>query len=214
MNCPLCQGSALRLFDKDKFRTYQLCSDCQLISVPRSELMSAEEEKARYDLHENDESDQYRAYLTSIAEIILPKISAGSKGLDFGCGKSLIMEKILEGHGLQVESFDLYFHPKNSVLELRYDFILLSEVIEHLCSPLEVMMGLKDKLSEGGRIFVKTKLYPPDAMAFHSWSYKRDPTHIQFFDFSSLKKLGEMMNLPQLKVLGPDIFMLSADAGD
>ena len=209
MNCPLCLSRSLSLFDQDKLRSYQLCSDCRLISVPRDELISPSDEKARYDLHENDESDGYRAYLNSIADALLPQIPARSKGLDFGCGKSLLMEKILEGHGHTVESFDLYFHPKDSVLDETFDFILLSEVIEHLASPLEEMKKLRGKLREGGKIFLKTKLYPTDLLAFHSWSYKRDPTHIQFFEYSSLKKLGEMIDLPQLQVLGPDIFMLS-----
>lgn len=209
MNCPLCKSSDLKTFDRDKFRTYQLCSDCQLISVPRNELISADEEKARYDLHENDGNDEYRSYLTAIANTLLPKLSAQSKGLDFGCGKSLLMEKILESHGHSVESYDIYFHPKDGVLDEKFDFILLSEVIEHLAQPLEVMESLRGKLSTGGKIFLKTKLYPPDPMSFTSWSYKRDPTHIQFFSFGSLKKLGEMINLPQLDVLGPDIFMLS-----
>jgi SAM-dependent methyltransferase len=208
MNCPLCSSSAVQLFDKDKFRTYRLCSDCRLISVPRNELLSKDEEKARYDLHENDESDQYRTYLSAIAKALLPQILAGSRGLDFGCGKSLMMEKILESHGLEVDSYDIYYHPRETVLEAEYDFILLSEVIEHLAAPLEVMTRLRSKLKPGGKFFLKTKLYPPDLMAFNSWPYKRDPTHIQFFDFTSLKKLGEIIDLPQLKVLGPDIFML------
>lgn len=209
MSCPLCRSDSLKLYDRDKFRSYQFCSVCRLISVPRSELITAEEEKARYDLHENDASEQYREYLGGIADALLPKLSAGSVGLDFGCGKSLLMEKILEGHGHRVESYDLYFHPKESVLDADFDFILLSEVIEHLASPVEVMTRLKGKLRTGGKLFLKTKLYPPDPMAFHSWSYKRDPTHIQFFEFTSLKKLGEIIDLPQLEVLGPDIFMLS-----
>lgn len=209
MNCPLCSSDSLSLFDRDKFRSYQLCQDCRLISVPRDQLISMDEEKARYDLHENDGSEEYRNYLTSIADALLPKISANSKGLDFGCGKSLLMEKILEGHGHSVESYDLYFHPKESVLEGSFDFILLSEVIEHLARPTEVMTKLRGKLGEGGKIFLKTKLYPPDPMAFCSWAYKRDPTHIQFFEFRSLKKLGEIIDLPQVEVLGPDIFMLS-----
>lgn len=208
MNCPLCNSSSIKLFDKDKFRSYFLCSDCQLISVPRNELISPDEEKRRYDLHANDESDQYKSYLTGIGDALLPHISAGSQGLDFGCGKSLLMEKILESHGHKVESYDIYFHPKEAVLDSEFDFILLSEVIEHLATPLDVMQNLRKKLKVGGKVFLKTKLYPPDPMSFCSWSYKRDPTHIQFFSFNSLKKLGEIIDLPQLEVLGPDIFML------
>lgn len=209
MSCPLCESPDLKVFDRDKFRSYHLCATCQLISVPRTELISPDEEKARYDLHENDGNEEYRTYLSGVADLLLPRIEASSSGLDFGCGKSLLMEKILEGHGHTVESYDLYFHPKDSVLEKKFDFILLSEVIEHLANPRDVMTDLRSRLNEGGKIFLKTKLYPPDLLAFSSWSYKRDRTHIQFFNYDSLKKLGEIIDLPQLEVLGPDIFMLS-----
>lgn len=200
MICPLCGEKNLSQFDEDKFRTYHLCLTCSLVSVPREKILPFDDEAKRYDAHENDASDTgYRAYLTQTAEAIRGRVSKKARGLDFGCGRTLLMAKILGSYGHHVDSYDLYFHPKEEVWKGKYDYILLSEVIEHLRDPAGVMLKLKELLSPGGFIFVKTKWYPPDSKSFHNWFYKRDQTHVQFFDYQSMKKLGEM-----LEMQGPD----------
>lgn len=212
MSCPLCGEENLSLFDEDKFRSYYLCLKCSLISVPRDKILSFDDEATRYEAHENDEADAgYRDYLTKTAESIRTQVQKGRSGLDFGCGKTLLMAKILGTFGLAVDSYDLYFHPKTDIWDKKYDFILLSEVIEHLREPAEVMKQLAGILNPGGKIFIKTKLYPPDAHQFHNWFYKRDQTHVQFFDYSSLVKLGELMRMQgPHKLAAPDLFEFSS----
>ena len=52
-----------------------------------------------------------------------------------------------------------------------------------------------------GKIFIKTKLHPGEKNLFDHWFYKRDSTHIQFFNSKSLKELGRKieMNGPQIR---------------
>lgn len=208
MICPVCSEPKSFPYDEDKFRTYHLCSNCSLIYVPREKILSFQDEASRYDAHENDEDSlNYRDYLTQTAKGIWDIVGKKSKGLDFGCGKTVLLEKIFEGHGIEMDSYDLYFHPKEDIWKNKYDFIILSEVVEHLSHPTEVMKKLSKILNRHGRIFIKTKLYPPDPVTFHNWFYKRDMTHVQFFDYSSLAKLADLIGMQgPHKVGAPDLY--------
>lgn len=208
MSCPLCRSLKVEQFDQDKFRHYLRCSVCGLVYVPREEMISPEDEKKRYDSHQNSETDPgYRHYLKQIADSIRPYLNKNDQGLDFGCGRSKLMEEIFKDGGFQVSSFDLYYHPEKELLKKKYHFLILSEVIEHLRDPREVMMDLKNLLHPGGRIFIKTKCYPTERREFSQWFYKRDLTHVQFFNESSFEELGSLLKLESVRALGDDLYL-------
>lgn len=208
-SCPICLSSSTTDYTVDQFRTYRICLDCQLIYVPRSELISSEDEKKRYDSHQNSTQDEtYRKYLTVIADLILPQLQAGARGLDFGCGSSTLMADIFKHQGFSVDSYDLYYHPREKIWDQTYDFIILSEVIEHLREPLSTMLALKSRLNPQGSFFIKTALAPDSKDQFDKWFYKRDSTHIQFFQPKSLEKLLSQLEMNSLKVLAKDLFQL------
>jgi SAM-dependent methyltransferase len=207
MNCPLCSSERRALYSEDRLRKYLLCGDCYLVFVPRETILSFEAEAQRYDAHNNDEGQEYRDYLTMTVEAVRPLIPRGARGLDFGCGKTTLMAKIFGSFGITVDSYDLYFHPKEEVFAESYDFIVLSEVIEHLRKPLEVMERLRSRLTPGGKIFIKTKLYSPNPAEFRDWFYKRDPTHVQFFNYESLNWLANRLGMQGPQKLGcPDLY--------
>lgn len=53
---------------------------------PKDRLKS-DDEKGRYDLHNNDVNDAgYRKFLSRLADPIDERVSKMSRGLDFGCG--------------------------------------------------------------------------------------------------------------------------------
>lgn len=200
MSCPLCLSHDEELFSQDKKRSYQLCLGCGLVFVPRSELVSLSAEKDRYESHENSETDDgYRKYLGTIASAIKAEISPFDQGLDFGSGKTKLLAELLAPNS--VESFDVYFHPDESLLQKKYDFIIMSEVIEHLRDPRATMQSLR-KLS--GKFFIKTKWYP-DKEKFSEWFYKRDITHVQFFNETSFNALG----FKSWKKIGGDLYLFT-----
>ena len=53
MPCPLCNGNTAFFFE-DERRAYQQCKKCALIFVPAEFHLMRAEEKAQYDLHENN----------------------------------------------------------------------------------------------------------------------------------------------------------------
>lgn len=210
MICVVCESTA-RVYTKDPERSYFECQACQLVFVPRSELISYEQEKARYDHHQNLEKDShYISYLEKIAKGILPHLKTQNRGLDFGCGRTKLLENILNQSGYNVSSYDLYYFPESFLLKQKYDFIILSEVIEHLREPRFTLNELSMMLNPGGKIFIKTKFLPAREQ-FDRWFYKRDITHIQFFNPVSLKKIGELSNLEKFQDLGDDLYLLGND---
>lgn len=207
MMCPLCKGSSSSLYHQDKSRSYYQCQSCTLVYVPREELVSAAEEKTRYDLHENSETDQsYINYLSGIRDVILPHITKSDHGLDFGSGRTTLLEKLFIEHGYQMKSYDLYFHDHPELLKDKYDYIIMSEVIEHLRAPEADLKNLTTMLKPGSSLFVKTKLLPEEKDKFGDWFYKRDKTHVQFFTAGSFQKFGEFFGLKFMGSYKEDLF--------
>lgn len=208
MTCPLCLEKKAELFDQDKYRKYWKCHGCDLIFVARDQLLSDLDEKKRYDSHQNSESDPgYRAYLTKLASLAEPFLNKGESGLDYGCGRTVLLEEILKERGFEVSSFDLYYYPASELLSKKYDFIILSEVIEHLRDPRETMIFLRGLLNPGGRFLVKTKPAPEGVGEFSNWFYKRDLTHVQFFNKNSFDELASLCQLQSPHFLGEDLFL-------
>lgn len=189
MRCPLCQNSGADLFHRDFSREFFLCSACTIIFVPRTSLLSAAEEKIRYDAHRNDESDlRYQGYLLKTVDPVIGLLSPESRGLDFGCGRTRLMEKLFRDRALEVDSYDPFYFPDESIWNRRYDFVVMNEVIEHLADPHQVISQLRDICA--GPLFVRTKLYPGTESDFSDWFYKRDLTHVQFFSQKALRFIG------------------------
>ncbi|TKB26549.1 class I SAM-dependent methyltransferase [Desulfopila sp. IMCC35006] len=181
--CPLCNCRETVLFFQDKKRRYRQCQQCRLVFVPSRYWLPADQEKAVYDLHENDPGDQgYRHFLSRLSSQLLAKLKAepGQRGLDFGCGPGPTLSKMMEEHGHQMDLYDPFFADDPAVFTRRYDFITATEVVEHLRDPYRQWTRLFVLLKKGGWLGIMTKLVT-DKQAFASWHYIRDLTHICFY---------------------------------
>ena len=213
MKGPLCLGKKNLLYDQDKHRSYNLCEDCELIFVSRDEILPAIDELKRYEAHQNEENDlHYQQYLQQIVDSSLPYLNVNAKGLDFGCGKTTLLAQNFKKQGLQVDSYDVFFHPSEEIFNKKYDFIVLSEVIEHLAHPRDVMEKLCRLLNPHGQFFIKTKLHPDDSNSFKNWFYKRDLTHVQFFNLKSFTFLAMLLEISGPKALNPhDLYLFARE---
>ena len=91
--------------------------------------------------------------------------------------------------------YDLFFCDDQSVLqEKTYDFIVSTEVFEHLADPAGMADRLFSFLKPRGILALMTRFYEKDT-DFKTWFYKDDETHICFFTRESLLWLGESRNL-------------------
>lgn len=212
-SCPLCRLRAAQPFlyhrdnRKDSRRAYFQCARCALVYVPREFHLSPAEEKAYYDLHENSLQDSgYETFLNRCAAPLIDALPSGARGLDFGCGPAPLLANLLARAGHPTATYDLYYQPDASVLAQSFDFIVSTEVVEHLSAPGEVIDSLWQRINRGGILALMTKLVA-SRERFASWHYIRDPTHIVFFSAETFSWLAEHLSA-ELEVIGSDVIFL------
>ncbi len=210
--CPLCAGRRISDYHRDQRRPYLKCLDCAIVYVDALFHLSPEDEKAQYDLHENDPDDPgYRRFLSRLTKPLLDLLPQYSEGLDFGCGPGPCLSVMLEQQGHSVQLYDLYYANNPALLENRYDFITATEVVEHLAQPGADLNRLWSLLKPGGVLGIMTKL-TDDLKSFASWHYKTDPTHISFFSRESFEYLGaEWGATPE--IIGADVIIFRKPGG-
>lgn len=205
--CPLCAGE-IEFYSADKRRSYCACKSCQLVFVPDQFHLDPEREKTIYDMHQNHIHDEgYRQFLNRIYQPMVARLSPAAEGLDFGCGPGPALAEMFREKGFHVSLYDLYYFPDDSVLSNHYDFIVATEVVEHLAYPGVVLDQLWDLLKPGGALGIMTKRVK-GKKEFSSWHYKNDPTHICFFHESSFHFLKKKWNA-SLEIISDDVVIFS-----
>lgn len=192
--CPICHNSCRFIEDKKK-KIYHICLNCGFTFLDPQFHLTRQEEKARYDLHNNNPGDKgYYKWLESFArEAVYPYVKTGSRILDFGCGPEPLLAEILKKAAYSVETYDKYFDDRP--FEGYYDMITSTEVLEHLSNPLLVVEQLKKHLISNGFLAFKTSLRPPKDDDFLKWWYRQDSTHISFFTEKSINSLSTSLHL-------------------
>ena len=179
--CPLCTARRVRHHCRDRERSFLRCDDCGLVFVPSSQFLSREDEKRRYDLHQNSpDNEGYRRFLQRMFIHLQECLAPGSAGLDFGSGPEPLLARMFRAAGHSMAIFDHFYGPDPAPLEGRYDFITATEVVEHLREPKRELEQLWACLKPGGVLGVMTR--PVVGLdEFPTWYYKNDRTHVCFF---------------------------------
>ncbi|MDR0330907.1 MAG: class I SAM-dependent methyltransferase [Chitinispirillales bacterium] len=233
--CNLCNSDQLTFIGQDNRnrRTFYLCGECELVSVPKVHWVNLKDEKLRYDLHDNSESnDGYVGFLSEIADAVAaaadsafpnrppasPPLSKSApiiKLLDFGCGKNAVLGHVLDktgmaaGLGIDYCGYDPFYDHLPLPGAGKFDIIVACEVMEHvrdIRGELELMNSL---LRGGGTIILRTLPYGRPS-AFPGWFYASDPTHINFFNKTSLERAAAAISKRVVATDGEreDIFSL------
>lgn len=189
--CPLCNAYDVTNFHQDKNRIYIQCRVCRLIFVPAVHFLSEKEEKARYDLHQNNPEDPgYRQFLNRLFDPLQERLDPISYGLDFGSGPGPTLSLMFEQEGHSVEIYDYYYARNPELLENQYDFITATEVVEHLHHPRQELDKIWNCLKPEGNLGIMTR-FAADKKSFADWHYKRDPTHVCFFSQPTFEWLAK-----------------------
>ena len=193
--CPLCRAGLATPYFSDRKREFFRCKSCGLVSVPEKYHLSESDEKIRYDLHENHPDNKgYFNFLNNFVSVIRKYIVESSNGLDFGSGPTPVLAEILSSIGYDITIFDPFYADDRFVLDNKYDFITLVEVVEHLKDPEEELRTLWECLNQGGMIGIMTGFLPEDKDEFRGWSYKNDSTHICFYSVDTFKWISKSLN--------------------
>ena len=193
MECHICGSGTESFRDEKSGILYYSCSSCEVIFKSPECYQSIAEQKARYDLHNNDADDEgYRAYFQRFLDFVLPHVGDVGTALDFGCGRSTLLADILNNISIETDVYDPVYYPDTSYDSKKYDIILSTEVFEHLHDPKAVFGSLAELLHPGGYLAIQTQFHPDDIAAFKSWYYHKDPTHIVFFTPQTFRQLSAM----------------------
>lgn len=197
--CPICgRNTKPSVHPKTKI-IYHHCSYCGYIQKDISAIPSPEAAVKKYLEHHNSlDNADYVSYLKAFIDQALWLFIGKNnpEGLDYGCGYEPVLKAILERdyHAL-VTAYDPYFHDHRGYLDKRYDFIVSTEVFEHLSDPLADLRRLAGLLRDGGVIAIMTLFHPDDPNTFNDWWYIRDVTHIGFFRPETFKVMAKLVQL-------------------
>lgn len=192
--CPLCTGHNVDVFLEDNIHTYLICSECSLRFAHPDGRLDSREEKSRYDLHQNDPSDQnYRNFLMQLFEPVRRSIKPGAIGLDYGSGPGPTLHLMFQEDGYRMDHYDPIYHDDRSLLERSYDFITVSETAEHFYYPGKEFHKLWNMLNPGGVLGIMT-LMLTEPEEFENWYYRREDTHVAFYTPNTFRWISSKLN--------------------
>ena len=187
MNCSLCKTSLSPELDEE----YYSCPVCLGWVKDKAQYLTPEEEKLRYQTHNNDITDRrYRKFTSPISNFIFENFGMHHKGLDFGSGTGPVISGVLQEEGYNVVQYDPYFANDPKLLEKQYDYIFACEVVEHFYNPAKEFERLFEMLKVGGKLILMTHLYE-DSVDFKTWYYRKDPTHVFIYRGGTFQYISE-----------------------
>ena len=197
-NCVICLDRDITTITVDAggFRYYR-CNGCGYITIDEGQVLPSEEEKARYQTHENtrDNEGYVRMFRDFIDTCITPYQDGISTALDFGCGPGPVLAELLREQGFRVDIYDPHFFPDRVYENTSYDLITATETFEHLKDPVGTMTLLARHLNTNGVLAVMTLFPPADVEQFTSWWYRKDPTHISFYTPGTFDALARRVGM-------------------
>ena len=191
MICTLC-GTQL-INKKDTY--YYDCAICKAIVKDEKYYLTADEEKARYETHNNDVNDiRYQNFTLPITNYVLNEFLPEHKGLDFGSGTGPVISSMLTKKGYHIVQYDPFFAPSQSSLSTTYDYIVSCEVVEHFHNPKMEINRLTSLLKTNGVLLIMTMLYN-DQIDFNTWHYRNDATHVFIYRKETIEYIANEKGL-------------------
>ena len=197
MECKLCGSKKIQqIAIEDK---YYYCKNCELIFIDPVSLPSYKKELEVYEGHDNThENEGYvRRFKDFINTLIVEHIDEIEEVLEYGCGPGPVLADMLEERGLNVIKYDPFFYPEVNYKKKKYDLITSTEVFEHFWEPKKEVEKLIELIKPDKYLAVMTSFHP-GAEEFKEWWYRRDSTHVAFYNLNTFKYLES--NYP-LKIL-------------
>lgn len=196
MNCTLCDTTLTSRADE----YYFICNTCGAYVKDKKYHVSREQEKSRYEEHNNDVTDiRYQQFTAPITQAIFKNHTAKQLGLDYGCGSGPVIAKQLLDKGFQVKLFDPYFYPNHDYVNQLYDYIFSCEVFEHFYQPKQEIEKLIQLLKPEGKMYIMTHLYHSE-IDFNTWYYRNDTTHVFIYTMKTVEFIMNKYNLTMEKL--------------
>jgi 2-polyprenyl-3-methyl-5-hydroxy-6-metoxy-1,4-benzoquinol methylase len=221
--CLLCGSENKKIFLKtyDKFNTedkylYKKCVKCGLVA-----LDERIDNKEFYTYNRLKKLSKAHLFVLWMFYNRLRKFKKRGDILDFGCGSGNLA-KFLSNKGYNVDCLEVdetaiewvkEFHKlpiTRSILDKKYDAILLDGVLEHLPDPIFELNNIREHLKENGIVIITV----PNINSFQAkifkgeWFHLDAPRHLNHFYKNSFKK---MMHKANLKIIKKHYFNIHID---
>jgi SAM-dependent methyltransferase len=197
-NCPLCEASSEKIHQVPGTMDsrYFHCLNCQIIFTHPEDLPDRLEEQIRYEDHENTiEAPGYRKFLNQAILPTLTFLSARMRGLDYGSGPGPTLSLLLRREGIGCQDYDPIFGPE--LPSGPFDFIFSTEAFEHFHHPGHEISRLDQLLKPGGILTVMT-MFRPGVDEIEEWFYRKDNTHVTFFNKDTFDFICQKWNYEHL----------------
>ncbi|MDW7761251.1 MAG: class I SAM-dependent methyltransferase [Acidobacteriota bacterium] len=186
MNCPLCKHPGKLFFRNDFFA----CDGCSGLYRNKTFYPTPEEERKRYEEHNNDVHDEnFRKFVSPVTRHVLAHFRPDHRGLDFGSGTGPVVSEVLKGKGYDIRQYDPFFADDPALLRENYDYIVCCEVMEHFHDPDAEFRMLHRLLKSTGHLICMTHLYG-ERIEFKRWYYKEDKTHVFIYHRDTIRHIA------------------------
>ncbi len=206
LTCKICESETLTSSETEDLRIFRHCSNCVFSFIDPQFLLTRDEEKSRYDFHEN--SIENEGYVTMFENFIAFAVSPFENVktvLDYGSGPGPVLAELLKRKDYEVDIYDPYYSPESP--SKKYDLITSTEVFEHFNEPLESINKVVKLLKPSGYLSIMT-CFNPGPEDFNGWWYKNDDTHVSFYSVKTFEFLAQRFNLELIKHNDKNIIVL------
>ncbi len=194
--CPLCRAGEARPIEGER-RNFLYCLTCDLIFEPSVYHLSEEEERHRYEQHNNTpDNPGYVKLLSEVLDLIRrfgPDGAGGGSALDYGCGPGPVFVDMCREAGFDAYGYDPYFFPEIPQRN-KFEVISATEVWEHFRSPAAEIGSLLKLLAPDGLLVVRTLLHGGEE-EFPTWWYNKDDTHLAFYSQNTMNWIADHFHL-------------------
>ncbi|WP_201340275.1 methyltransferase domain-containing protein [Isorropodon fossajaponicum symbiont] len=104
-----------------------------------------------------------------------------------------------------MDLFDKFYANNPLIFNNHYDFITLTEVVEHFDKPGFELDRLFAMLNDDGVLSIMTNMLNSDTN-FEHWHHKNDPTHICFFSQTTMNYLTNKWSA-KVRFYGDDVVL-------
>ena len=194
MLCIVCNKKTAKIFKIIEGKQYWKCNKCLAIFLDKKFYLELIDEHSHYLSHKNCIYDaDYRKFLVRLMLPLDKSLQRKSIGLDYGCGPGPALAKMLEEKGHIMHLYDPFFYQNKSFINKVFDFICCTETAEHFHNPFKEFSLFNNILSSNGVIGIMTS-FTTDESLFENWHYRKDPTHVVFYNETTFQVIAFQNN--------------------